>query len=74
MSAKLTKAECELLSDVAVHRRRPFPRDAAWDLFISLHDAGFVEDLGLGDARITARGRLILKARIAERATTQGGA
>lgn len=49
-----------LLRRIRKERQRPGVQSDDWDRFCDLSDWGLVEDLGLGDARITPAGRRAL--------------
>ncbi len=60
MAGKLTDAHFALMRKIKTSRARPAVQSDDWERFIYLADAGLVEDLGLGDARITPAGRRAL--------------
>jgi len=57
---RLTEAQKRVLKAVKRDKTRPGPRSDDWTPFIDLADMGLLEDLGLGDARITPAGRRAL--------------
>lgn len=58
---ELTKAQIALLKLVKKTRERPAVQSDDWETFCDLSDAGLLEDLGMGNARLTPRGRFVLK-------------
>lgn len=60
MADRLTEAQRRVLKTVKQTRERPSIQSDDWDIFLELSDKDFVEDCGLGNARITPAGRSAL--------------